>query len=66
MVDKDKMKGKAEQVKGKVEQAVGKATGSEKTQAHGIVDEAKGKARVTVADVKSEAKKIVGKAKAMA
>ena len=64
VVDKDKVKGKAEQLKGKVEQAVGKATGSEETQARGEVDEAKGKAREKVADVKGEVKAAVKKATA--
>jgi uncharacterized protein YjbJ (UPF0337 family) len=63
VIDKEKMQGKAEQFKGKVEQAVVKATGSKETQARGMVDEAKGKARETVADVTSEAKKIVAKAR---
>jgi uncharacterized protein YjbJ (UPF0337 family) len=66
VIDKNKVKGEAEQFKGKVEQAIGKATGSDEIRARGMVDEAKGKARETVADVKSEAKKIVGKARARA
>ena len=60
MVDKEKVKGKAEQLKGKVEQAVGKATGSEETQARGTVHEAKGKAREKVADVKGKVKRLLG------
>jgi len=59
----EKMKAKAEQFKGRVEQAVGKATGSEKTQARGVVDEASGKARERVADTAGEVKKVEDEAR---
>jgi uncharacterized protein YjbJ (UPF0337 family) len=62
VIDRNKLKGKAEQFRGQVEQAVGKATGSEKTRAGGQVHEAKGKARETLADVKSEMTSVIGKA----
>lgn len=54
----EKLKAKAEQMKGRVEQAVGKATGSEKSQARGVVDEASGKARERVVDAEGEVKKV--------
>ncbi|MDO8672604.1 MAG: CsbD family protein [Dehalococcoidia bacterium] len=60
MVVNEKVKGRAEQLQGKVEQAVGKATGSEETQARGIVHEAEGKAREKVADAKGKAKRLLG------
>ncbi len=63
MVDKEKMKGKAEQLQGKVEQAVSKGTGSDETQARGKFHEAKGRTREKVAGVKAEVKKGLGKAK---
>ena len=53
---KEKVIGKAEQLKGRVEQAVGKATGSEETQARGEVDEATGKAREKIAEIKGNAR----------
>jgi uncharacterized protein YjbJ (UPF0337 family) len=62
MVDVEKIKVKAEQLKGEVEKAVGKATGSLETQARDMVDEAKGKTRETVADLKSGVTKGAGEA----
>ncbi len=56
----EKVKGRAEQLQGKVEQALGKATGSEETQARGIVHEATGLAREKVADVRGKAKRLLG------
>ena len=60
MVDRERVKGKAEQLKGKVEQAVGHVTGSEETQARGKVHEATGKSREKVADVKGKVKRLLG------
>ena len=54
MVDTEKARSKAQQLKGKVEQSVGKATGSEKTQDRGKIDEAKGTIREKTADVKGK------------
>jgi uncharacterized protein YjbJ (UPF0337 family) len=60
MVDREKIKGQAEQLKGRVEQVVGRTTGSKKIQARGRFDEAQGKAREKVADVKSAFKAALG------
>jgi uncharacterized protein YjbJ (UPF0337 family) len=45
MVDKDRIKGSAEQAKGKVKEWAGKATGDKKTQAKGKAEQVKGKVR---------------------
>ena len=52
----ERVKGRAEQLKGKAEQAVGKATGSEETQARGKIDEATGRAREKIAEIKDNAR----------
>jgi uncharacterized protein YjbJ (UPF0337 family) len=56
VIDKEKVKGQAEQLKGHVEQAVGKTIGSERVRARGEIDEVQGKAREMVADVKNKVK----------
>lgn len=52
---KDRVKGTAEVVKGKVEQATGKLIDDKTMQAHGIADEAMGKARRAAAKVEETA-----------
>lgn len=59
----EKMMARAQQIKGRVEQVVGKATGSEKIQSRGVVDEASGKVREKVADAQGEVKKVEDEAK---
>ena len=44
-MDKDRIKGKAEDIAGRVKRQAGEWTGDEKTQAEGAADQAKGKAR---------------------
>ena len=51
-MDKDRIKGSAEQAKGKVKEVVGKVTGNSKTEAEGKADQVKGKIRNTVGGVK--------------
>ncbi len=51
-MDKDRIKGSAEQAKGKVKEVVGKVTGDSKTEAEGKADQVKGKIRNTVGGVK--------------
>jgi len=48
----DKISGYANQAVGNVKQGVGKVVGSEKLQVKGAVQELKGKAQVTIGDVK--------------
>jgi uncharacterized protein YjbJ (UPF0337 family) len=45
MVDKDRVKGSAEQAKGKAKEWAGKATGDAKTESEGKADHVKGKVR---------------------
>ncbi len=49
--------GLKDDVEGKAKEAWGKATGDEKTEAEGKVDEAKGDAKDAIDDVKDAAKK---------
>ena len=51
-MDKDRIKGSAEQAKGKIKEVVGKVTGDSKTEAEGKADQAKGKVQNTVGGLK--------------
>jgi uncharacterized protein YjbJ (UPF0337 family) len=42
-MDKDRVKGKMEEVKGRIKRQVGEWTGDEKTQTEGAVEQVKGK-----------------------
>src|SRR3954447_7980018 len=50
-MDKDRIKGSAEQAKGKVKEVGGKITGDSKTEAEGKTDQAKGKIQNTVGGI---------------
>jgi uncharacterized protein YjbJ (UPF0337 family) len=52
MVDKDRIKGTAEQAKGKVKEVAGKLTGDRKLQSEGKGDQVKGKVRNAIGGVK--------------
>src|ERR1019366_3770936 len=52
MVDKDRIKGSAEQAKGKVKEVAGKLTGDRKLQSEGKGDQVKGKVRNAIGGVK--------------
>ena len=47
-MDKDRIKGSAEQAKGSLKEAAGKLTGDSKTEAEGKADKAAGKAQNTL------------------
>ena len=51
-MDKDRIKGAAEQVKGSIKEAAGKVTGDSKLQGEGKADKAAGKAQNTVGGIK--------------
>jgi uncharacterized protein YjbJ (UPF0337 family) len=51
-MDKDRIKGSAEQAKGKVEEVVGKATGDSKFEGEGKADQFKGKVQNAVGGLK--------------
>jgi uncharacterized protein YjbJ (UPF0337 family) len=56
MVDKDRIKGAAEQAKGKVKEWAGKVTGDKKTEVEGKAENLKGKVRNTVGGLKDAAR----------
>ena len=51
-MDKDRIKGSAEQAKGKVKEWAGKITGDSNTEAEGKADQVKGKIQNTVGGLK--------------
>jgi uncharacterized protein YjbJ (UPF0337 family) len=51
-MDKDRIKGSAEQAKGKVKEVAGKATGDSKLETEGQADQVKGKVQNTVGGLK--------------
>ena len=51
-MDKDRIKGAADQAKGAVKSTVGKALGDQKLQAEGAADKAKGKIESAVGGMK--------------
>lgn len=51
-MDKERIKGKAEDVAGRVQRQVGEWTGDEKAQAEGLAKQAEGKVRNAVGKVK--------------
>ena len=51
-MDKERIKGMAQQAKGAVKQGAGKAFGDEKLKAEGKMDRMEGKVRNTVGDMK--------------
>ena len=52
LMDKDRIKGSAEQAKGKIKEVAGKATGDKKLRAEGKADKASGKIRNAVGGLK--------------
>ena len=52
IMDKDRIKGAAEQAKGKVKEQAGKLTGDQKLQSEGKADKAAGKVQNTVGGLK--------------
>jgi uncharacterized protein YjbJ (UPF0337 family) len=51
-MDKDRIKGSAEQAKGKVKEWAGKITGDSKTEAEGKADQVKGKVQNMIGGIK--------------
>jgi uncharacterized protein YjbJ (UPF0337 family) len=56
-MDKDRVKGAANQAKGKIKEVAGKATGDAKLRTEGVADQVKGKVQSAVGDAKDELKK---------
>jgi uncharacterized protein YjbJ (UPF0337 family) len=59
MLNKDEVKGKAEQVKGIVKEKAGQWTGDEDLEAEGIVDQATGKVREATGEAKRRVEETV-------
>lgn len=55
-MDKDRIKGKAEDIAGRVKRQAGEWTGDKEAQSEGAMDQLKGKARNTVGKVKDAAR----------
>jgi uncharacterized protein YjbJ (UPF0337 family) len=62
----DKVKGATNEAIGKAKQGVGEATGSDRLQGEGAVQEAKGHGQQAVGDAKQAAKDAANKAAALA
>ncbi len=60
-MDKDRIKGKINDVKGRVERQSGEWTGDEEAQAKGAMDQAKGKAQNAFGKAKDAARDTVDK-----
>jgi uncharacterized protein YjbJ (UPF0337 family) len=57
-MDKDRIKGKAQDIKGRVKRQVGEWTGDEELQAEGIAEQAGGKVQNVVGKVKDAARDV--------
>ena len=62
----DKVKGATNEAIGKAKQGVGEATGSDRLQGEGVVQEVKGKAQKALGDAKEASKEAIDKAAAAA
>ncbi len=58
----DKIKGAANEAMGKAKQGIGEATGSERLQGEGVIQEIKGKGQKAVGDAKQATKDAVNHA----
>ena len=58
----DKVKGATNEAIGKAKQGIGEATGSDRLQGEGVVQEVKGKAQKAMGDAKEAAKEALDKA----
>jgi Uncharacterized protein conserved in bacteria len=62
----DKVKGATNEAIGKAKQGVGEATGNDRLQGEGVIQEVKGKGQKAVGDAKQAAKDAMNKAAAAA
>jgi len=62
-MDKDEIKGKAEQIKGAAKEKIGQVTGDEELEAEGTVDRATGQVREKVGEAKDKVKRAVDELK---
>lgn len=57
-MDKDRIKGKVEDMTGRIKRQAGEWTGDKETQAEGLADQAKGKARNAMGKMKDAARDV--------
>jgi uncharacterized protein YjbJ (UPF0337 family) len=57
-VDREHIKGTADQVKGAIKDTAGKVSGDKELQSEGKIDKAKGAARKAVGNIKDAARKL--------
>jgi len=57
-MDKDRIKGKMEDIGGRIKRQAGEWTGDQKTQAEGLADQAKGKTRNAMGKMKDAARNV--------
>ena len=62
----DKVKGATNEAIGKAKQGIGEATGSDRLQGEGVIQEVKGKAQKAIGDAKEATKEAIDKAAAAA
>lgn len=62
----DKIKGVTNEAIGKAKQGIGEATGSERLQGEGVIQEVKGKGQQVLGDAKEATKEAIDKAAAAA
>ena len=62
----DKVKGATNEAIGKAKQGIGEATGSDRLQGEGVIQEVKGKAQKALGDAKEATKEAIDKAAASA
>ncbi len=62
----DKIKGATNEAIGKAKQGIGEATGSERLEGEGVIQEVKGKGQKAVGDAKDAAKDAINRAAAAA
>jgi uncharacterized protein YjbJ (UPF0337 family) len=62
----DKIKGTANEAIGKAKQGIGEATGSDRLQGEGVIQEVKGKGQKAMGDAKDTTKEAIDKAAAAA
>ena len=62
----DKVKGATNEAIGKAKQGIGEATGSDRLQGEGMIQEVKGKAQKAIGDAKEATKEAIDKAAAEA
>lgn len=60
-MNRDQIKGRAEQVKGQLKETTGKAVNSERLRSEGVADQVAGKAQAKVGDLKNKVARNIDK-----